>query len=409
MQATQTMVSVDNAASSNFKDTIRVLHVTYPLVRGGIETWLLHVLKYRAPARYQMDFATHRLGCDLEDEYKRLGANIIKIPRADHPLAHWHGLRRVIEKHGPYDIVHSHVHHSGIEMRICEAAGVPVRITHAHTSVAAMRDVPLGQRLVLSLTARWIRRYATAGLAVSEQAAQAFFGQDWHQDRRWRILHCGIDLAPFRRPAPEREQLLAELGLPATCRIVGNVGRLAPPKNHLFLLKIAQIVVKRHRDVHFVLVGDGPLRSQMERAVAARGLTQHVHLLGSVNNVPELMRSLFDVMVFPSLYEGLPLVVAESQAANLRAIVSNAIPKEAIVVPNLIEYAPLEAGAEVWAEKTIQTLSRPQAQLPDKSLSMVEASDFNIEVSARTLLHVYESLLNLRRENNGAFAPRQPA
>lgn len=368
---------------------IRILHITYPLVRGGVETWLLHVFERVDLNRYRMDVATHRLGCDLEDAYRSLGVRVFQIARADHPLAHWRSLRRLLKEHGPYDIVNSFVHHSGIDIRICRDL-VPVRITHARTSAPAFRDGSILHRLVLRLTHPWIRRYSTHGLACSEQAAIAFFGADWKSDGRWQVLHAGIDLRRLRGSMPNSEQLRRAFCLPPAGPIVGHVGRLAAVKNHKFLLEVARQVIRTRPDVHFVFAGDGPLRKDIERLVTDYGLGAHVHLLGSVSNVPELMRSLFDLLLFPSLYEGLPLVVIESQAAGLRAIVSEAVPAEAVVVPGLVERLPLAAGAKAWAQRVLSALAEPRKISPDESLAMVSATDFNIDCCVDRLIRLYD-------------------
>lgn len=369
---------------------IRILHIVYPLVRGGIETWLLHVLNRYDPTKYEMHFVTHRLGCPLDDEYRSKGAKLFQIIGANRPIGHVRSLIRVIREHGPYDIVHSHVHHSGIELRIVATQKVPARIAHAHNTAPAWRQAPLPERLAIALTHHWIRRYATHGLACSEQAAFDFFGPDWKSSPKFHVLHYGIPVERFRQDPDSGRSLRDHLGILPKDKIVALVGRLAVQKNHDFALRIAKKVVAVDSAIHFVFAGDGPLRSQLEQKVKQFGLERNVHFLGAVANVPELMKSAFDLLLLPSLWEGLGLVAVEAQAANLPAIVSTAVPQEAVVIPELVTRLDLAAGADAWAQAIIRQLAEPRRTSPSECLRKIENSDFNIEVSVRRLLEFYE-------------------
>jgi glycosyltransferase involved in cell wall biosynthesis len=101
------------------------------------------------------------------------------------------------------------------------------------------------------------------------------------------------------------------------------VTRLSPQKAPLDLIAAAAHVAAQRPDVHFVVVGDGPLRPDVEAAIAAHSLAGRVHLTGLRDDVPDLMHS-FDVFVLTSLWEGLPRVLPQAMAAGL-PIVATAI------------------------------------------------------------------------------------
>src|SRR5438876_10262860 len=107
--------------------------------------------------------------------------------------------RRIIKSCGPYDVIHSHVHHySGFVLKVAHSAGVPVRIAHSHSDTTMLQHQANSlRRVYLQLMQFLIGRYATLGLAVSEKAACALWGAKWRSDPRWRILHHGIDVRPF--------------------------------------------------------------------------------------------------------------------------------------------------------------------------------------------------------------------
>ena len=209
---------------------------------------------------------------------------------------------RGILRRGKYDIVHSHVTlFSGVVLRWAKAEGVPVRIAHSHTSRDDRSDT-LARRCYRKLMKSWIAQNATHGLAASRLCAAELFGRGWEKDGRFRVLHCGIDLRPFGEPIV-REEVRRELGIPLDAIVVGHVGRFVPAKNHRFLLEIAGEISKMRPHIHFLFVGDGPLRPEIETRAGAMGFNGNMHFTGSRTDVPRVMRGGMDVL-HPSLALG---------------------------------------------------------------------------------------------------------
>jgi hypothetical protein len=113
------------------KRPIRILHVVGSLDTGGRETWLMHVLRRIDRDRYQFDFLTHATKpCFYDDEIKSLGCRILPcLQHSSRPWQYAWDFLRILKEYGPYDVVHSHVHHfSGLPLMLAHHAGVPVRI-----------------------------------------------------------------------------------------------------------------------------------------------------------------------------------------------------------------------------------------------------------------------------------------
>ena len=244
---------------------IRILHVLGTMNPGGVETWLLHVLKFIDRSRFQFDICTFGREAGLHaTEVEELGGRMIACPRDSNVWSFRKRFRRILGE-GKYDVVHSHVtFFSGVVLRWAKAERVPVRIAHSHTSRDDKPDAP-ARRFYRRLMKEWIGRYATHGLGASRIAAAQLFGEDWQKDGRFDVLHCGIDLRPFSSLV-DQDRVRRELGIPANASVVGHVGRFDVQKNHQFLLEIASAIVKLRPDVHYLLVGDGPLRSEIEEA-----------------------------------------------------------------------------------------------------------------------------------------------
>lgn len=366
---------------------IRILHVLGGMHRGGVETWLMHVLRNIDRERFAMDFLVHtREPCAYDAEILSLGSRVIPCLHPSRPLTYARGFRRILRKHGPYDVLHSHVHHySGYVLLLGRRAGVPLRIAHSHSDTSSLSaNSGLLRRGYLALSRSWIRRHATLGLACSALAGKDLFGSTWGCDPRWRTLYCGIDPGLFRS-APKAIEVRAELRIPEDAFVVGHVGRFYESKNHMFLVAIAQEIARRLSRARFLLVGDGPLRPAIERLVAAAGLTDRFVFTGIRPDVPRLMLGAMDAFVLPSTHEGLPLVALEAQAAGLPFVCSDGITREIDVVPGLIRRVPLSQPASVWADRVCE-VERSSAS---DSLRVFEGSPFNIAASVRALEGLY--------------------
>jgi glycosyltransferase involved in cell wall biosynthesis len=374
---------------------IRILHIVGTLRRGGLETWLMHVLRTLDRDQIQVDFLVHiDAPGDYDAEVQALGCRILRCPLTW--TAPWRYVQQFKEilRQGSYHIVHSHVHFfSGFTLRIAHQMKVPVRIAHSHVDTSPVsRHSGWLRRQYLGLTQRWIDRYATVGLAASRLAAQDLFGPEWEADRRWQILYYGVDLTPFQTAEP-RTSVRTDLGVPEDAFIIGHVGRFEHQKNHRFLLEIAAEVYKRDPQTYLLMIGDGPLRTNIEALAAQSVLKDRILFAGVRSDVPRLMSSVMDIFLLPSFYEGLPLVGIEAQATGLRLVLSDSITSELDAIPTSIDRVSLDRPASVWAETVLAARSQQleHSSPTNTALLTIQSSVFNITQSAMKLESVYRT------------------
>lgn len=370
---------------------IRILHVVGGMNRGGIETWLMHILRNIDRDRFGMDFLVPTVQpCAYDEEIRKLGSKVIPCLYPSKPWLYAGNLKRILREYGSYDIVHSHIHHySGYILRLAHQAGIPLRIAHSHIDTSSTEArAGWSRRLYLTLMKRWISRYATHGLGCSSNAAADLFSSGWKTDPRWQLLYYGIDLAPFHNRV-NSIQVRAELGLPKDAFVIGHIGRFDRQKNHLFLLEIAAEVAKREPKMRLLLIGGGSLQQEIEHKVAQMGLTERAIFLGSRSDVPRLMLGAMNVFLFPSLYEGLPLVLLEAQAAGLPCVFSDAITREVEEVKPLMQQMSLSQPASAWAKAVLAVRDTANTISPKETLSLVEKSPFNIAQSIQALKVIY--------------------
>jgi len=175
-------------------------------------------------------------------------------------------------------------------------ARVPrVLVTH-HTPELPRRDNAVGRAW---LALHWALRPEVIYTSESDRRTDGRRGLPTH------VVYYGIDLERFAGARP---------ALPREGRVVGTVGRLVPQKAHRVLIEAAPLVLAEHSDVRFVVVGDGPLRAELEAESGERFL-----FTGAREDVPELLAS-FDVFALPSSFEGLCYAVIEAQAAGVPVV-----------------------------------------------------------------------------------------
>ncbi|MBD2387481.1 glycosyltransferase family 1 protein [Cylindrospermum sp. FACHB-282] len=373
------------------QSAIRILHVVGGMNRGGIETWLMHILRHIDRDRFQMDFLVHTTQKSAYDqEIRSLGSKVLTCPHSSQPWLYAHNFLRILREYGPYHIVHSHVHYfSGYVLGLAQQAGVPVRIAHSHLDTSSIQaKAGWKKRFYLALMKKWIARHATTGLATSRIAAADLFGLSWQTDPRWQILYCGVDLKPFQTLV-DPVTVRAELGIPIDALVIGHIGRFDQQKNHQFLLDIATEVIKREPKMRLLLIGDGSLRSDIEEKIIQIGLKDHVILTGVRSDVPRLILGAMDVFLFPSLYEGLGLVLIEAQAAGIPCVFSDVIPEEVDVLQHLLQRISLLQPASVWAEAVIAATKKKVMITQQEALTTIENSPFAIGSRSNQLPSYY--------------------
>jgi glycosyltransferase involved in cell wall biosynthesis len=376
---------------------IRVLHDLHWLTRGGIETWLMNLLRYFRNEQVHFDFAV----CDhsyYDDEAKSYGSAIHTVSHPIHYFRYLNDMRNIM-KTGNYDVIHCHrPEHAGSLMKIAKEEDIRCRITHAHNS-----NWSKGKKNLLNQLRYWRYRfwgmnecyqYATAIIACSHEAGKFFFGKQFGIHPMTHVLFCGIVLEPFNvcLDYSKRQKLLEQYSLPSDSIIVGNVGSLDDQKNQRFLIQIFAELAKRDNRYVLFIAGEGHKRPKLEKQIHSLGLTDRVRLPGNCSNVPELMTQLFDVFTLTSSFEGFGLVIVEAAAAGLHTICSNIITKDLLqYIPQQTTPLSLNAPVTIWADAFENGIKLRQT--PNEGVEIIRQTPFNIEYCAQHLLDLYQKSL----------------
>jgi glycosyltransferase involved in cell wall biosynthesis len=227
------------------------------------------------------------------------------------------------------------------------------------------------------------------GFAASVLAAESMFGLDWETNSRCELLYYGVDCKPFEKPRDA--SLRALLGIPQDAFVIGHVGRFHEQKNHEFLVRVVEETAARSPTAHCLLIGDGPLRAEVEADIKGRNLQDRFTFVPDTTEPADYMTSVMDCFVFPSRYEGLGLVAVEAQAAGLPCIISERVPSEAIVDASLVKVLTLDDSAAEWAEATLALANRKSGSA-DAARRQVRDSRFNLDHCVAALCARYMGL-----------------
>lgn len=359
---------------------IRILQVVTKMDRAGLETMLMNYYRHIDRNTVQFDFLVHRdeRGA-YDDEIEDFGGKIFRLPR----LVPWSpSYRRSLDDffkkyRKEYRIVHVHQDClSSIILKSAKKNGIPVRIAHSHNS---NQDKNLKYPIKMFYR-QFIPKYATHLFACGQTAGDWMF-----QGKPYTIIRNAVDARAFSHDPSVSLEAKSQLGL-TDMLTIGHIGRFDPAKNHSFILDIFSRIASSVPNSRLLLVGDGKLKAEIEKKSRLLGIDSKVIFAGVRNDIPRLLATM-DVFLFPSLYEGLPVTLAEAQAAGLPCVISDRIPSESIVVPDIVNVMSLDTSAEKWAETVISLASSGHKSTYEKLV----AAGFDIQKNADALNDFYLS------------------
>ena len=358
---------------------IRVLHIIGKMDRAGAETMLMNLYHNIDRSKVQFDFVTFTNDKgDYDDEILALGGKIIPII-ASNSLGRMIKLYHFLKSHPEYQTIHSHVLlNNAFHLAAASLADVNIRISHSHnTSNGGSNTLTRTYEILAKLV---INKLATHKIACGYEAGQYLY----NDDKNVLVLPNAVDVRQIHHLVEVSRKSPNELFEKDKLNII-HVARFMPVKNHTFILDIAEALIEEQAKFVIYLVGNGPLRAHIEQQIEARNLSEYIKLLGLRANVVELMANA-DVMILPSLHEGFPVVLAESQAVGLSTLVADTVSQEVDLGLNLIEFIPLD-NARDWALR-ILSLDK-EIVSNEKIFEKLSNLGFDVSQNARLLEKIY--------------------
>ena len=375
----------------------RVLHLITSFNRGGIETWLLSMLREIPRSKCQMDVCCKGTNIGpLASLAEHAGAKVIHCPLGPAHVGFAAKLQRIL-KEGKYDILHNHLEaYSGFPVWVAHQVKVPVitsfHNTHfeAQTSFTRLPIIRQMRSLYSVISIGYALRNSSLVTGCSQGVINSLDPDGKKLQTRSRVLYYGVNIPELATPE-ECAQLRKNFGWEADTPIILHVGRLIEQKNHLGLLSVFHKILEQVPTAKLLLVGTGPLQQMVEKSISQREISHAVRLLGARDDVPSLM-SKSNLFLFPSFHEGFPMVALEANASGL-PVIGSRIPGLTEAVRDgetgiLKEVGDIE-GMAASAIALIKDSSYAQ-QMKNSGRSWIK-NNYSTQVSAKRLLDIYNS------------------
>lgn len=357
---------------------IRVLHIIAGLNNGGAEAYIMNMYRNIDRTKVQFDFLIRSKNGIYEEEIKSMGGRIFytsEYPR--HFIKNKREVKDFFNKHKEYDIVHVHanalIYMTAI--KLAKKNNIKCRIVHSH-SVSSKNKI---LNILHFINKNNIKKYTTDCFACSTEAGKWMFGDEFILKRN------AVDLNKFKPNTEIRKRVRDELNI-SDKFVIGHIGRFVEPKNHLFLIKLFKEYYESNPESVLLLVGGGPLESDIKELTDRYNITDAVKFLGFRNDVNEVLQA-FDVFVFPSLFEGLPVSMIEAQVANIPCVLSSVISDE-VMLTSLMNKVSLDDSFMKWIE-IIDLVRYGEKENEEVSLLKIKNAGYDIETAARELQNFY--------------------
>jgi glycosyltransferase involved in cell wall biosynthesis len=380
---------------------IKVLHVTYSLKVSGIETLATNLHKYVNKSKIQFDFAVY-CNPNVEEHYDtrvlEQGGIIHKLSEKNNNksvrniLVERTNFLKLLKKE-KYDIVHIHGS-SGmhlIEALFAKFNRIPHIIIHSHSSKLIKSTKFYYIKKLLHYSCKWMWPYiATEYISCSNEAGKWLFPSKING--KINEMKNGIDANIYIFNREKREQIRKDMGFSGKF-VVGHIGRFSKIKNHTFLIDVFIEIYRTNPSAILVLIGQGELEDEIKQKVSSLGLDKVVYFLGVRKDIPDLLQ-VMDLIIFPSLFEGLPIVGIESQAAGLPVIAADTITNE-VKISNNVKFMSLQEPPSEWAVEAIAHHKKIERR--DMS-PVIKEKGFDIQKTASNLEDFYENLIGDKNE-----------
>lgn len=354
---------------------------TVPMAYDGIGMTILKYVANMDKSDMDVDIVViNKLEASMRSRIENMDCRIYEL--TDRNTAPWKyalSLRNIV-KRGGYGIVHIHCNSCTVTIDLLGAklGGAKLLCPHSHNTQCE-------HSMIHKLLRPLFRQLYTDGFACGMDAGRWLFG-----DRRFTVWNNALDVNTYGFNRNERDKMRGELELDDKIAI-GHVANFNPQKNHAFLLDVFAEILKRDDRYVLFLIGDGQLLDSMRTKVRELSIGQFVVFVGMTLNVPMYLNAM-DLMVLPSLFEGLPNIVMEWQANGLPSLVSDVVTKECDLTGS-ITFLPLDV--EIWKEKILSMkLDTDRESQSRKNCSKMTAAGYSIkEEAARLKAYYVENLL----------------
>ena len=316
--------------------------------KGGVEEYVMNLSRFCENPSCKYGYLVMGDKTIYEDELKALGVDYYYIPHKGKVISNVLTYRKVLKKlRSEYDTIYFNTSGLYYPIPYIYAKKFNYRIVlHSHSTTGSSLKKPIHY-----LNRRWINKACSVKLACSTPAGNWMFG-----DReKYTLIPNAIELNKFRFDEENRKNCRDKYDL-GDSFVIGNIGRLHPVKNQMFLVDILKELIDKGIDAKLLLVGDGEEKQSIDSRAQELKINNQVVFVGQ-SNTPEFFYSAMDCFVMPSFVEGFPITLIEAQANGLPCVVSDTITEETNITER-VRYVNLKEDARVWVDSILNIRGR---------------------------------------------------
>lgn len=368
---------------------VKVLLFVDRMRHGGIQQFLVENIKHMNKNKVQIDVLTLDDGQDypLEDTIKDLGCNYYKlkgvwINKPTDYIKYAKEIDNFFKEHNDYKVVHMNASSKNfLLLKYAKKYNVKIRIVHSHSRDFQTENII--KKVVGNILKVPMRKYATDYFACSYLAGEWLFGKKNMKNGKVKLIHNAVDYEKFKFNKEVRAKIRKEFSIKNNETLIGHVGRFTLPKNHTFLIDIFNEMVKQNKKVKLIMVGIGEKEEEIKQKVKELNIEDKVIFAGFRTDVNDIMQAM-DVFLLPSLYEGLPVVGVEAQAAGLPSFTSKDVVTDEVKITKALDFISLDESPKHWATTILNSnLSRKDTK------KEIKKAGYFIEDTAKELVNFY--------------------
>jgi glycosyltransferase involved in cell wall biosynthesis len=355
---------------------------------GGIEKIIYSFIEHIDKQKIHFGIVAVHNRVYLKTEFEAMGCAVYDLPDPNkRPFSYAYRLIRLInDKH--YDIVHINM--------VTAANSVPVfaaRLSKCSRVIIHSHNTRVQSGAIRNMLHFWskllISRLATDFFACSNEAARHLF---YRHD--FVVVRNAIDIRRFLFNNTIRKHIRDTLELAEEDMVIGNIGRFEIQKNHLFLLDIFCEILSLNPKAVLLLVGEGQMEEKVRKKANKLKIEENIIFYGTTENIQNIY-STIDILVMPSLYEGLPIVGVEAQVSGISVVASDVISRE-MALTNLVTFLGLSESPVHWAETILKNSGR---KYTGDIIRTVSEKGYDIVMESKLLEKRYFKLMEKAHKN----------
>lgn len=375
---------------------VKVLHIITRLIVGGAQENTIYTAALLDQRRFAVEVLSGpQTGSEgsLIEETRERGIPLTILPnlvRQVSPindlLALWKLTRLMRQRR--FQIVHTHSSKAGILGRLAaRLAGVPVIVHTVHGWSFHDYMSPFVRSTYITLE-RWMATFSDALIVVTNKDIEKGLRHNIGRANQYRLIRSAVPLDEFDPSAGERSAARKEFGIPDDAIVVGTIGRFSEQKNPFDWARVAARVSRVQPGVWFLLVGDGPLRSDLEELLRKEGIADKTVLAGLRRDVPRMISGI-DIFLLTSLWEGLPRVIPQAMAMGIPVIANQVDGIAEAIQDEVTGYLCPPGDLDRMAERCVRLINQPDLR---REMGLIGRSYATQEFDLQRMIEQIEAL-----------------